>query len=140
MTESTHAGGCNCRNIRYEFTGEPMMVAACHCLNCQRQGGAAFSVNLIIPDDRLTIHGDMKIYTDGDTETGKNVYRHFCANCGTPIISKSAQMEGASILKLGTLDERKGFAPNFHCWTETKFDWVDIPEGLPTSPRNPVME
>lgn len=139
MAGNVHSGGCNCGRIRYQFEGEPQAVVACHCLNCQRQGGAAFSINLLLPDDRLAITGDLKVYTDGDTESGKPVYRHFCPDCGSPIISRSDQVPGLSIVKAGTLDERHGFEPQMHCWTDTAFDWFQLPEGMPASPRNPEI-
>jgi hypothetical protein len=36
-------GGCLCGQIRYETKAEPMMTGVCHCKNCQKQGGSAFS-------------------------------------------------------------------------------------------------
>lgn len=139
MTGATHQGGCNCRQIRYEFTGEPQAVVACHCLNCQREGGGAFSVNLLLTNEQFTLHGEPKIYADGDTESGAPVYRHFCGNCGSPIISTAAGVPGMSILKAGTLDERVGFAPQMQCWTDTAFSWAVLPGDLPSTPRNPEL-
>lgn len=135
-----HTGRCNCGRLSYEFTGEPQAVIACHCLNCQRQGGGAFSVNLLLSDDQFALRGEPRVYVDGDTQSGEPVLRHFCPDCGSPIISKSAHAPGMSILKAGTLDERAGFAPQAQCWTETAFDWVRMPETLASFPRNPTTE
>lgn len=137
MTGSTHSGGCNCRSIRYDITGEPQAVVACHCLNCQRQSGAAFSVNLLLTDDQLAMTGEARVYLDPDTASGTPVERHFCANCGSPILSRSANLPGMSIVKAGTLDERDGFTPQMHCWTDTAFSWFTAPDGIPTTPGNP---
>ena len=41
-------GGCACGALRYRMTAEPMFVHCCHCLNCQRQTGSAFAINLLI--------------------------------------------------------------------------------------------
>ena len=43
-------GGCLCGQVRYETKAEPMMTGVCHCKNCQKQAGSAFSTQ------RLTVH------------------------------------------------------------------------------------
>jgi hypothetical protein len=139
MSAKVHTGGCNCGQLRYEIRGEPSVVLACHCLNCQRQSGSAFSVNLIITADQLTLHGEPKVYDDANTESGQHAYRHFCGHCGSPILTTSALFPHIRVIKAGTLDERKGFAPQAHCWTDTAFDWFQLPAGMPASPRNPQL-
>ena len=37
-------GGCQCGAVRYEISGPPRVVYACHCTECQRQSGAAFAL------------------------------------------------------------------------------------------------
>ena len=42
----------------------------------------SFSLNMIIPAEKVTITGDPKVYEDkGDS--GKYVKRHFCGDCGS---------------------------------------------------------
>jgi len=137
MSAAIHRGRCNCGAIRYAVNGDPQAVVACHCLNCQRQSGGAFSVNWLLTADQLELEGQPKLYMDPNSESGTPVERHFCGNCGSPIISKSANLPGMAILKAGTLEERAGFAPQMHCWTDTAFSWDQVPEGIPSTPRNP---
>jgi hypothetical protein len=57
----TREGGCGCGSVRYRLTGEPMFTNCCHCLDCQRQTGSAFVINLLIEADRLeVITGDLR--------------------------------------------------------------------------------
>ena len=48
-------GGCSCGAVRYRLASDPMFVHCCHCLNCQRQTGSAFVINLLIEADRLEV-------------------------------------------------------------------------------------
>jgi hypothetical protein len=42
------AGGCNCGKIRYSVKASPLATVVCHCDNCQKTSGAAFSVNFVV--------------------------------------------------------------------------------------------
>ena len=48
-------GGCSCGEVRYRLTAEPMFTHCCHCLNCQRQTGSAFVINLLLEADRVEV-------------------------------------------------------------------------------------
>src|SRR5690606_7582726 len=77
-------GGCNCGAIRYELHSLPLAVAACHCENCRRQSGAAYSLNLVVPAASMVISGHCSRFEDrGDS--GQPVVREFCGQCGSPI-------------------------------------------------------
>jgi len=47
MREMT--GGCLCGQVRYSANADPAIVAVCHCKNCQKQTGTAFSVLVGVP-------------------------------------------------------------------------------------------
>ena len=129
-------GGCNCGAIRYKIEGNPVVVAQCHCKNCQRQSGSAFSVNLMVPVAGVTTTGELNTYEDRDTRSGNPVYRRFCGKCGSPIFSDLAEGNGMTIVKVGTLDDPAPFAPVVSVWTSTKMPWVDLPEGQRSFPEN----
>src|SRR5215203_302266 len=48
-------GGCACGAVRYRLTSDPLFTHCCHCLNCQRQTGSAFVINLLIEADRVEV-------------------------------------------------------------------------------------
>ena len=50
-------GGCACGEVRYRLTDSPMFVHCCHCLNCQRQTGTAFVLNMMIEASRVESWG-----------------------------------------------------------------------------------
>jgi hypothetical protein len=42
MTRIAH---CCCGSLHAEATGEPAIVTACHCIECQRRTGSSFGVS-----------------------------------------------------------------------------------------------
>ena len=116
-------GGCLCGAVRYVLKAEPLMTAVCHCTHCQRQSGGVFSTNLAIPDAAYVQTGETKVFTDtGDS--GKAVWRHFCGNCGSPILSKVEVMPGLALVKAGTLDDMSGLTPGIEVYTDHAAAWV----------------
>ena len=108
------------------------MSGICHCKNCQRQAGSAFSTLAGIEAKDFQLSGTPKLYEDRDTDSGNPVQRYFCGNCGSPIYSAISAQPDMVFLKTGTLDDTSGFTPQFHAWCSTKQDWVALEEGVPT--------
>ena len=126
-----HTGGCLCGAISYEFPNDPAMTGVCHCRNCQKQAGSAFSTLAGVPSAEFAMTGTPKLYVDGDTQSGNQVERFFCDNCGSPIYSALSSQPDMIFLKTGTMDDTSGFKPAFHAWCSTKQDWVELAEGVP---------
>lgn len=125
-------GRCLCGAIGYEIDAEPTVTGVCHCLNCQRQGGSAFSTIAGVPRRSLAIvRGAPKLYVDHDTASGSPVERYFCGDCGSPIYSALRSQPDMAFVKTGTLDDTSAFQPTFHVWCDSKQAWVDVDEGVP---------
>ena len=129
---AAYQGRCLCGEVSYEVLDEPQMAGICHCKNCQRQAGSAFSTlwGVARADFQLT-GATPKCYVDADTSSGSAVERHFCGDCGSPIYSIVPGSPDTLFLKTGTLDDTGDFEPQFHVWCDSKQHWVDIPEGQP---------
>lgn len=126
-----HTGRCLCGEIQYEFSNDPAMAGVCHCKNCQRQAGSAFSTLAGVPMSEFRMTGEPKLYRDADTDSGNTVERYFCGTCGSPIYSAIPGQPDTLFLKTGTMDDTSIFNPMFHVWCSTKQDWVDLKEGIP---------
>lgn len=121
MTE--RAGGCLCGAIRYRIKSDPLATAVCHCTHCQKQSGGVFSTNLVVPEAQYEQTGETKVYADrGDS--GQAVLRHFCGDCGSPILSKAGIMPGMALVKAGTLDDMSGITPAVEVYTDHAAAWV----------------
>ncbi|TNY23603.1 Mss4-like protein [Rhodotorula diobovata] len=77
-------GQCNCGSVKVDIPDMPDSSVLCHCLSCRASGGTAFSTNLVVKKEDLTIYGEehTKVYRDHKTDSGNVAARRFCANCG----------------------------------------------------------
>lgn len=121
-------GRCLCGQISYEISGDLIATAVCHCDHCQRQSGGAFSVNLIAVESQLAVTGTLSTFEDrGEKGDAVYVYRRFCGNCGSPIVSALVEPAGVIAIKAGTLDDKSALAPTVEVWCESKQPWVQLP-------------
>ena len=123
-------GGCSCGEVRYRVESEPLFTHCCHCLNCQRQTGSAFVINLLIEADRVKLlTGALDAVEvprdDGSTQT---IYR--CPRCQIAAFSRYSRPD-VLFIRGGTLDDPSAVAPDVHIYTRSKLDWVALPESVP---------
>ena len=132
------SGSCLCGSVRYKSTATPELTAICHCDNCQKQTGTAFSIIVAVPENTLTFQGEESLgeYLD-QGDSGGAVRRRFCRNCGSPLLSIVESVPGLGFIKAGTLEDRSWLAPTMHIWCDTAQPWVDMDEGMLQIPRNP---
>ena len=131
-------GSCLCGSVRYSSSAEPVMTAVCHCENCQKQTGTAFSIIVGVPEDSISFESADSLHEYLDRgDTGQTVHRRFCQNCGSPVLSIVESVPGLGFIKAGTLEDRSWLEPTMHIWCETAQPWVRIPEDAEKSPRNP---
>ena len=127
------SGRCLCGNISYEVAQDaPAVMGVCHCKNCQRQAGSAFStIGGVARGDFRFVSGTPKRYVDSDTDSGNTVERYFCSDCGSPIYSVLPSQADMLYLKTGTMDDTSDFTPQFHVWCSTKQSWFAVDEAVP---------
>ena len=123
-------GGCSCGEVRYRLTSEPLFVHCCHCLNCQRQTGSAFVINLLVEADRVEVTAGKPRPVDVPRDDGsaQRIYR--CLSCAVAVFSEYSRPE-LLFVRAGTLDEPGSVAPGVHIFTRSKLPWVALPEGVP---------
>ncbi len=133
----TREGGCQCGAVRYRVVGEPVVLAVCHCSECQRQSGSAFGMSLIVPKKSFQIlSGETKTFTR-KADSGREVECVFCPECGTRVYHVPGLPGDNLNIKPGTLDDRSWLVPAVHVWTRSKQPWVPIPEGVPCVEEQP---
>lgn len=128
-------GACLCGNVTYSSAVEPVAQAICHCLDCQKQTGTAFSMVVGLAESDLEVTGSSHAIYSTIGDTGNGVDRHFCSNCGSPIYSAPKAMPGFAFLKAGTLDDTSWLKPTTNIYCETAQPWVTIDENMDNHQR-----
>jgi hypothetical protein len=123
-------GGCSCGEVRYRLASEPLFVHCCHCLNCQRQTGSAFVVNLLIETERVELLSGEPEAVDAPRDDGSMQRIFRCPTCKVAVFSEYSYPE-VRFVRGGTLDEPRSITPDVHIFTRSKVDWVQLPEGTP---------
>src|SRR5262245_33696114 len=105
-----HPGGCLCGALRYETLASPIRITLCHCRFCQRATGGAYMIEPIFSLEYLRLtKGEPKIYHRPSAGSGKLVYIHFCAACGTKLWLTFERFPGVAGVYAGTFDEPNWF-------------------------------
>ena len=131
-------GGCLCGAVRYRVEGEPAMVAVCHCRTCQRNTGSAFSTNLAMPREAVTISGDaLASFETRAGPAGTPFQRSFCSRCGSPVCAQGEAYPGIVFIKAGTLDEPGAVQPTVQLWCSEQRPWVHLDPQLPRHAAGP---
>ena len=122
-------GGCSCGAVRYRLASEPLFVHCCHCLNCQRQTGSAFVVNVLIETDRVELlAGEPEpVPVPRGTKTQK-IWR--CPTCRIALYSQYTTPR-LRFVRAGTLDDPAAVSPDVHIYTRSKLPWVELPASVP---------
>jgi hypothetical protein len=81
-------GGCACGDVRYRLTSAPLFTNCCHCLNCQRQTGSAFVINLLIETARIELVAGEPQPVDVPRSGGKKQRIYRCPSCQVAVFSE----------------------------------------------------
>ena len=123
-------GGCSCGEVRYRLTSEPLFIHCCHCLNCQRQTGSAFVINLLIESDRVELLAGEPQQVDVPRDDGSTQQIFRCPTCQVAVFSHYG-FSGVRFVRAGTLDDPSSAEPDVHIYTRSKLPWVTLPESTP---------
>jgi hypothetical protein len=123
-------GGCACGAVRYRLASEPLFVHCCHCLNCQRQTGSAFVINLLIEADRVEVLAGEPQPVDAPRDDGSKQRIHRCPACQVAVYSDYGRPE-LLFVRGGTLDDPSRVTPDVHIYTKSKVPWVTLPDDAP---------
>ena len=121
---TTHAASCRCGQLTATPTGDPVRVSVCHCLNCQKRSGSAFTAQVRFPAAQVTTTGQSKTYTaNGDNGAAQF---HFCPDCGATVYYTNDSIPDTIAIALGAFDDPYFVTPTVSLWEERQHEWVEI--------------
>ena len=123
-------GGCACGAVRYRLTSDPLFTHCCHCLNCQRQTGSAFVINLLLEAGRVELLAADTQPVDVPRDDGSTQLIFRCSTCQVAVFSQYTH-PGIRFVRGGTLDDPSTVTPDVHIFTRSKLSWIALPESVP---------
>jgi hypothetical protein len=108
--------------------GDPRLVVACSCENCQLRTGSVFSVSSYFGEEQIAeISGESDTF-ELVTEAGRSSQRHFCPNCGATVYWYAELFPQSIGIAVGAFADRDFPEPSASVWSRTKHHWVEFPE------------
>ncbi|OAN99483.1 hypothetical protein A8B75_02680 [Sphingomonadales bacterium EhC05] len=118
-------GGCQCGAVRYRFEGPAPAAYACHCGECKKQTASAFSMSIPMHYDDLHVEVLPSSF-ETIAHSGKTKHNYFCGKCGTRLWHSGSNPPDKITLKVGTLDDPSGIAPQGHLWVSRKQPGIEL--------------
>lgn len=128
---------CHCGQLELTCQGDPKKVSLCHCTDCQRRSGSAFSVAVFYDRESVTLaRGSFETF-ERASASGFPVKFHFCPKCGSNIWWEPARMPQLVGVAIGAFADPAFPGPEQAVWARDKHHWLELPESLKSFEANP---
>jgi len=123
---------CACGALTAQAEGDPVRLSVCHCLDCKRRSGSAFSWNATYDADRVAIAGESQTYRRG-SDDGYWVRQSFCPQCSVTVFYEIEQRPGMISIPAGAFADPAFPSPTIEVYEDRACFWLpDL--GLPREP------
>jgi len=122
-TAASVSGTCRCGSVTIAAAGPPLITMACHCRECQRMTGSAFSLSSLYPTDHFQVTAGEPV----PCKVGAQTTHYFCPQCHSWLYSQPVGMEQLVNIRATLLDDAAGFRPFMEVYTSEKLPWVNLP-------------
>ncbi len=121
------AGGCPCEAVRFVVKAMPLLVDACHCRECQRWSGSAFSMSMPVKAEAFAITcGEPKHWRRIGANGVESTY-WFCGECGGRVYGQRSGRPDIVSVRAGTLDDTSWVRPIAHVYMRSAQAWERNP-------------
>lgn len=134
----TLTGRCQCGDITFSVTAEPIMSGHCHCLDCQKSSGTGHTAMIAFPAGAVHIEGRTTTY-QSPADSGGTCTRHFCPRCGSRLFGTSTGMPGLFTVSATALDDPTIFKPMMSVYTKRRQPWDTVAPGVPSYEALPPL-
>lgn len=122
---ASREASCSCGNLRVTCEGDPRMIIACHCRDCQRRTGSVFGVGAYFRNIQVNPSGASKVFVR-DAQNGRKLRAHFCPECGTSVYWEPDFLPGHLGIAVGTFADPSFPAPTMSVWEQSRHVWLDF--------------
>jgi len=123
---TTRRAACSCGQLNLAIEGEPVRIAMCHCLECQRRTGAVLSNQARFPRAQVTIAGNSTEWAR-TADSGNVLTYSFCPVCGSPVHWANSGYPDLIAVAIGTFADPTFPAPTLSVWEECRHPWLPTP-------------
>ncbi|MGB0722987.1 MAG: GFA family protein [Gammaproteobacteria bacterium] len=135
-TEEFARGQCLCGAVHYRVASEPVRMAQCHCIDCQRASGGGHMNLAFFKEADVTIEGETQAFAvTGDI--GATNTRHFCPRCGGRLFGTNSAVPGILAITAGSFDNSDWYTPGVVIYTKRQHAWDPRDESIPSFPEGP---
>ncbi|KAI1338448.1 carbohydrate-binding module family 43 protein [Xylariaceae sp. FL0016] len=120
-------GGCFCEKVRIAYEGKPTAKATCHCIDCRKITGSAFSTNLLVPASGFKVLSGEPKTISKTADSGSTITSHFCGDCGSTLWRDGAAFAETKVIKVGIMDDVKALdeaKPDVELFAPERVSWV----------------
>jgi hypothetical protein len=126
---TVRVASCHCGALEVSCDGGPTRVSMCHCIQCQRRTGSAFSVAVFYARAAVRVTGETRTFSR-DSDSGFPVTFHFCPSCGSNVFWEPARLPERIGVALGAFADPDLPPPEQSVWTKDKHRWIALPADL----------
>ena len=119
-------GYCFCKKTKWAFKGTPHWSCYCHCDDCRRNCAAPVVAWLGVPLEKFEWTGN----APKTLESSPGVFRHFCADCGSPMGFEADHYPGGMHLYAASMEYPEQFSPTFHVNYQSRLPWLQMNDTL----------
>jgi hypothetical protein len=116
---------CSCGALQVSVTGEPDVVIACHCLECQRRTGAPFGVGAYFRRSQVEAHGPATQYRR-EGQDGRTLTTRFCPTCGSTVYWEAEFRPDHVGVALGAFGDGGMPPPTRSVWEQSRHPWIEF--------------
>lgn len=115
---------CFCGDVRASFDPVGAFALHCHCSQCRRLSGAAFTTWLNVRRTAFRVESGAEVMNAFAVTT--NATRHFCTRCGSHVYSTDIREPAIVGLPLGAVTGEDLPAPQTHYYFDSGVPWCDV--------------
>jgi hypothetical protein len=130
-------GHCLCGAVTFEYSGAVGPANYCHCEDCRRCTGGPFNIGVRLERSGFRITSGRPRGFTKRGESGRELTRHFCPDCGSPLFTSAPKHPDFVYVKAGVLDDPSIVKPTHQSWLPSAVPWCRIAPDLKSFQKGP---